>query len=76
MKLIDRDICARIKMARRMSGISQTELAEMLGVQQRSISNYESHRVPWRLLNEIAEATGQPTEWLLYGEQPTKKDTL
>lgn len=63
-------ISARIKEARLAAGLTQDELADLLGVQQRSVANYESVRVPWRLLGKIAEFTGRSTEWLLYGKEP------
>lgn len=63
-------ISARIKEARLTAGLTQDELADLLDVQQRSVANYESVRVPWRLIDRIAEVTGRTTEWILYGRDP------
>lgn len=62
------EVCARIKSARQQAGLTQEELAKILHVRQRTIANYESTRVPFRLLDRIAEATGVSTEWLLRGD--------
>lgn len=64
------EISARIKEARLTAGLTQDELADLLDVQQRSVANYESVRVPWRLIDKIAEVTGRTVEWLLYGRDP------
>jgi transcriptional regulator with XRE-family HTH domain len=61
-------ICARIKQARIEAGLTQEELADLLHVRQRTIHNYETDRVPWRMIGKIAEVTGRPTEWLLHGD--------
>jgi transcriptional regulator with XRE-family HTH domain len=63
-------ICARIKQARKEAGLTQEELADLLrpAVRARTIANYESERVPWRYLGQIAEITGRSQEWLLHGE--------
>lgn len=62
-------ISARIKQARHEAGLTQDELADLLNVQQRSVANYESVRVPWRLISQIAEITGKSSEWLLHGRE-------
>jgi type II secretory pathway predicted ATPase ExeA len=64
-------ISARIKQAREMAGLTQDELGDLLEprVKQRTIANYESIRVPWDYLHQIAEHTGRTWEWLVYGEQ-------
>lgn len=67
-------ICARIKQARQQAGLTQEELADLLHVRQRTIHNYETDRVPWRLVSQIAEATGVTSQWLLHGDEPTPAD--
>lgn len=69
-------ISERIKQARKQAGLTQQELADLLHVQARTIANYESDRVPWRLLGKIAEATNVSQEWLLRGEQPAPASDL
>lgn len=60
-------ISQRIKQARIQAGLTQRELADYLNVEARTVANYESSRVPFRLLGKIAEATGTTSEWLLHG---------
>lgn len=71
-------ISARIKQAREMAGLTQDELGDLLEprVKQRTIANYESIRVPWDYLHQIAEHTGRTWEWLVYGEQPASPEEL
>lgn len=64
-------IARRIKVARKEAGLTQPEMAEALGVIQRTYQNYESvkdPRVPWGSMNEIAKITGKTTEWLIHGD--------
>ncbi len=61
------DICARIQQARLEAGLKQHEMAELLEAHPRSIQNYESDRVPWDKLGQIAEITGKSKVWLLHG---------
>lgn len=62
-------ISERIKEARVQAGLTQEELADLLHVRSRTVANYEAGRVPWRLLGQIAEATGKSQEWLLHGDR-------
>jgi transcriptional regulator with XRE-family HTH domain len=64
-------ICARIRQARIEAGLTQEELADLLHVRQRTIHNYETDRVPWRMIGKIAEITGRSSEWLLHGDSFT-----
>ena len=68
-------ISERIKEARVQAGLTQEELADLLHVRSRTIANYEAGRVPWRLLGQIAEATGRTQEWLLHGEPAAAEAT-
>jgi transcriptional regulator with XRE-family HTH domain len=64
-------ISHRIKMARETAGLTQEELGDKLKpqVKQRTIANYESVRVPWGYLRQIAEQTGRTWDWLVYGDE-------
>src|SRR5690349_7984096 len=66
----EREICARIKQARKEKGLTQQEMADLLNVEKRTYQNYEDYRVPFKLLDKIAKLTDKPQEWLLYGEGP------
>lgn len=61
-------IGGRIALARKQAGLTQGELAERIGVIPRSVQNYEAGRIPWKLLDSIAEATGVTKEWILHGD--------
>lgn len=66
-------VCARIAQARREAGVTQQDMADLLDITMRAYQTYESERIPWRRLNQIAEATGKSKAWLLHGkeEQPS-----
>ena len=66
---LQREICARIKLARTEAGFTQQEMADLLNMSMRGYQNYESDRVPWRELDKIAELTGKPQEWFLRGDE-------
>jgi transcriptional regulator with XRE-family HTH domain len=74
----------RIKQARQDAGLTQSELAEQLGLSHpQSISRYErgETEVPQRRLRRIAEVTGKPlgfflTDDLETQEPPEDADTL
>lgn len=68
MELEPDRIRARLRQARKETGLSQADLAELLGVHKRTIENYENVRVPWDHLNDYARLTNRPVEWFLYGE--------
>lgn len=68
MELEPEKIRARLRQARKETGLSQQELAELLNVHKRTIENYENVRVPWDHMNEYAKVTNRPVEWFLYGE--------
>lgn len=60
----------RIRLARRMSGLSQTQLAQVAGVQRSAVSHWESplgKHPSVDHLRAIAVATGLPFEWLATG---------
>lgn len=67
-ELREAEIRQRIKRARREAGLSQSTMAELLGVIQRTVQNYENDHVPWGRLGDIADITGTSLRWLLHGD--------
>jgi transcriptional regulator with XRE-family HTH domain len=64
-----RRVGGRISAARRESGLTQRELAHLLGVTVRSVQNYESGAVvPYKHLRRIEMSTGRRPGWLLDGD--------
>lgn len=60
----------RIRLARRMAGLSQTQLAKIAGVQRSAVSHWESplgKHPSVDHLRAIAMATNTPFEWLATG---------
>lgn len=65
----------RIRQARTEAGLTQDQLADLVGVGMRQIQYYESGESdPYRKLRQIAEATGKPIDWLLRGDDATEPD--
>jgi transcriptional regulator with XRE-family HTH domain len=67
-------IAGRIKEAREESGLTQEEMALAMHVYKRTWQNYENvkqPRIPWDRMEDIAEITGKPSEWLLHGPRET-----
>src|SRR5450631_1180773 len=65
------DIHYRIKLARMMGGMRQTDLADVLGIKQSVVTRYEvpNGRVPRAdFIYKIAEATGWPVNWFDEGK--------
>jgi transcriptional regulator with XRE-family HTH domain len=59
----------RIAQARREAGLTQEELAGLIGVTTRSVQGYEAGTVtPFRHLRKLEEVTEKPRGWLLYGD--------
>lgn len=67
-----REIGYRIAIAREEAGLNQKELAEMLGISQATLSNYEKgkRRIYLPQLQRIAEAVGRPLEYFLQPIDP------
>lgn len=64
---------ARIREARMAAGLTQDELADLIGVGMRQVQYYESGTSnPYRTLRRIAEATGRSVGWFLHGDAPTE----
>lgn len=63
------EVGARIVLARKEKALTQVELAELVGVSQRSMQAYENGEViPYRKMRDIANVLERPVEFLLYGE--------
>lgn len=66
----DEDFPRRVASARAQLGITQTQLAEMVGVVQRQIAAYENGESKPRMgsLLRLSRALGKPMAWLAQGE--------
>lgn len=66
----------RLRKAREVAGLSQSELAERMGISRRTISRNESGDFTLRRPQMIAwaMATGVSLEWLETGEAPRPSD--
>lgn len=63
------EIGARLKHARLELGLTQEELADLVGVSTRSWQGYESGDVvPYRHMQKIAEITRKSVAWLIHGD--------
>lgn len=62
----------RMRKARERLGLSQNEMADLLGISRQSVSNYEQcHTRPLRsILRRWAAVTNVPPEWLALGDNP------
>jgi transcriptional regulator with XRE-family HTH domain len=59
----------RIKQARVEAGLTQDELADLVGVGMRQIQYYEAGESdPYRRIDKIAEVTNTTAGWLLHGD--------
>jgi len=64
----------RIREARMAMGLTQDQLADLVGVGMRQIQYYESGESnPYRTLRRIAEATGRPLSFFLAGESEASR---
>jgi transcriptional regulator with XRE-family HTH domain len=64
----------RIKQARQEAGLTQDELADLVGIGMRQIQYYEAGESdPYRRINKIAEVTNTTAGWLLHGEVPVSE---
>jgi len=66
-----KEIGQRIALARREAeGMTQRELADLIGVTERSVAAYEAGDViPYRFMRKLEEVLDRPASWLLYGER-------
>ena len=62
----------RLRKARECAGLGQQELADAMGVDRKTVGNYEGEKVEPRkiVLNAWALATGVDRQWLETGEVP------
>ena len=69
-------IAERIRLTRQQKKLSQTELAELAGVNKKSLSRYEldASIPPADALKSIADALGVSTDYLLSDEHTIIKD--
>ena len=68
----------RISNARMVMGLSQKQLASLVGVNKSSIENWETDRIAPRAnrLNQLAGVLGVSITWLLSGEEPSSGNYL
>lgn len=68
-ELAGQEIGARIAQARKEAGgMTQDELADLLGVSMRSVQNYEAGEVvPWRHFELLGEIFNRSLSWFLHG---------
>lgn len=74
-----REIGQRIALARRLAdGMTQRELADLLGVTERSVAAYEAGDViPYRFMRQLENLLNRPASWFLYGElQPAADEAI
>src|SRR5207244_3667878 len=69
MRHTEDGIGPRLAQARKEAGLTQEQLAGLVGVTPRSIQGYEAGKVlPYRHLKRLEEVTGKPPSWLLRNE--------
>lgn len=66
-------VCGRIKRARRRAGLTQQEMADVLGVKLRTYQNYECDRIPWDHLDAIAGELGVTKDWIITGSEVNER---
>jgi transcriptional regulator with XRE-family HTH domain len=69
MRHMEDGIGSRLAQARKEAGLTQEQLAELVGVTPRSIQGYEAGKVvPYRHLKRLEEITGKTPSWFLRNE--------
>jgi transcriptional regulator with XRE-family HTH domain len=76
IRALEQAIGARMRARRRQLGLSQSELAEQLGVSFQQVQKYErgANRVAASTLVTAAEALGVTVSWLVGEDQPLPAD--
>jgi transcriptional regulator with XRE-family HTH domain len=65
-----KQIGERIVRARNEKGIKQKELADLIHVTARAVTDWETGKVvPWTRMDDIAAILEKPKTWLLHGEE-------
>jgi transcriptional regulator with XRE-family HTH domain len=64
------EVSKRIAQARKEAeGMTQRELADLLGVTERSVAAYESGEViPYRFMRDLEKFLNRPAGWFLHGD--------
>lgn len=64
------EVARRIAQARKEAdGMTQRELADLLGVTERSVAAYESGEViPYRFMRDLERFLNRPVGWFLHGD--------
>ena len=73
--VVDLNVAARIKAARREAGISQTKLAQGVGVTFQQVQKYENgaNRVSADRLQRIAEVVHKPVSYFFLDQPPAAR---
>ncbi|MBO8159149.1 MAG: helix-turn-helix transcriptional regulator [Thermosyntropha sp.] len=72
-----KEIGKKLQMAREEAGLSQEQLASMLGCAQSTLSNYEKgkRRLYLNQLEQIAAVLGKPIEYFLESSTPAENNS-
>lgn len=68
-----RAVCERVRRARERAALTQKEMADLLGVKERTYQNYEYDRIPWGHLDVIASETGVTKDWIITGSEMNER---
>lgn len=76
-QLESQEIGQRLAKARREAGMTQEEVADLVGVSTRSWQGYEAGDVvPYRHFKNLAGILNRPIEWFLHGDESESADRL
>ncbi len=70
------EVARRIAQARKEAdGMTQRELADLLGVTERSVAAYESGEViPYRFMRDLEKYLNRPAGWFLHGDSALESE--
>lgn len=72
-----KEVGRRIVTARRELGLTQVQLAQKVGVSQRSAQAWETGEViPYRWMKKIARVLKRDAEWILHGDAAAEETRL